>query len=105
MLPYYMSTQTDSTPDPPQLTDTGRWSGEVVETGRVAYRWGTHTFPARAQVFSDGSGNLQVAAPSSPPPSAREIVVDGLASDTKGHRAIAAVLAEKWEIDIEEVIR
>ena len=100
-----MSTESLAANPPPQLTDAGRWSGEVVETGRVAYRWGTHTFPARAQVFSDGSGNLQVAAPSSPPPSAREIVVDGLASADKADRAVAAVLAEKWEIDIVEVSR
>ena len=96
-----MSTQTDNPPDTPQLTETGRWSGEVVETGRVGYRWGTHTFPARYQKFADGSANVQVAAPSSPPPAAREIVADGLASDTKADRAIAAVLADVWGVDHE----
>ena len=99
-----MSTESLAANPPPQLTDAGRWSGEVVETGRVVYEWGTYRFPARVQVFADGSGNLQVAAPSSPP-AAREIVVDGLASDTKADRAIAAVLAEKWEIDTKEVSR
>ena len=96
-----MSTQTDSPPDPPQLTDTGRWSGEVVETGTVTFEWGTHTFPARVQVFADGSGNVQVAAPDDPPLSAVEIVADGLASDTKVERAIAAVLADAWGVDHE----
>ena len=98
-----MSTESLAANPPPQLTDAGRWSGEVVETGRVAYRWGTHTFPSRVQVFADGTGNVQVSAPSSPPPSAREIVVDGLASADKADRAVAAVLAEKWEIDTKEV--
>ena len=94
-----MSTQADNPPDPPQLTDAERWSGEVVETRTVAYQWGTHTFPARVQVFADSSGNAQVAAPSSPPPAAREIVADGLASDTKADRAVAAVLADAWGVD------
>ena len=97
-----MSTQADNPPDPPQLTDTGRWSGEVVETGTVTFEWGTHTFPARVQVFADGTGNVQVAAPDDPPPSsAVEIVLDGLASDAKTDRAIAAVLADAWGVDHE----
>ena len=96
-----MSTQTDNPPDPPQLIEGGRWSGEVVETGTVVYEWGTYRFHARVQKFADGSGNVQVAAPSSPPPAAREIVADGLASDTQTDRAVAAVLADNWEIDNE----
>jgi len=100
-----MSTESLAANPPPQLTDAERWSGEVVETNTVAYHWGTHTFPARVQVFADGSGNLQVAAPSSPPPSAAEIVLDGLSSDSKAERTVAAVLAEKWEIDTKEVSR
>jgi len=98
-----MSTQTDNPPDPPQLIEGDRWSGEVVETGTVVYEWGTYRFPARVQKFTNGSGNVQVAAPSSPPPAAREIVADGLASDTKADRAIAAVLADGWGFDIEEL--
>ena len=96
-----MSTQADNPPDPPQLIEADRWSGEVVETGTVTFAWGTHTVPARVQVFADGSGNVQVAAPRSPPLSAVEIVADGLASDTKADRAVAAVLADNWEIDNE----
>ena len=96
-----MSTQADNPPDPPQLIEGGRWSGEVVETGTVVYEWGTYRFPARVQKFADGSGNVQVAAPDDPPLSAVEIVADGLASDTKADRAVAAVLADNWEIDNE----
>ena len=96
-----MSTQADNPPDPPQLIEGDRWSGEVVETGTVVYEWGTYRFPARVQKFADGTGNVQVAAPRSPPPAAREIVADGLASDTKADRAVAAVLADNWEIDNE----
>jgi len=99
-----MSTQADNPPDPPQLIEGDRWSGDVVETGTVVYEWGTYRFPARVQKFADGSGNVQVAAPSSPPPAAREIVADGLASDSKADRAVAAVLADNWEIDIDEVL-
>jgi len=98
-----MSTQAHNPPDPPQLIEGDRWSGDVVETGTVVYEWGTYRFPARVQKFADGSGNVQVAAPSSPPPAAREIVADGLASDAKADRSIAAVLADGWGFDIEEL--
>ena len=101
-----MSTQTDTAvttanDPPPQLVDRDRWSGDVVETGTVVYEWGTYRFPARVQKFDDGTGNVQVAAPRSPPLSAVEIVSDGLASDTKVERAIAAVLADAWGVDHE----
>ena len=101
-----MSTQTESAvttanDPPPQLVDRDRWSGDVVETGTVVYEWGTYRFPARVQKFDDGTGNVQVAAPRSPPLSAVEIVADGLASDTKVERAIAAVLADAWGVDHE----
>ena len=101
-----MSTQTDTAvttanDPPPQLVDRDRWSGDVVETGQVVYQWGTYRFHARVQKFADGSGNVQVAAPDDPPLSAVEIVADGLASDTKVERAIAAVLADAWGVDHE----
>jgi len=92
-----------SADDLPQLLDDGdRWSEPVVGTGVHIYRWGTHEFRARIQAFESGRGNVQVAAPRSPPPSAVEIVVDGL-SGSAADAAVAAVLADEWGIDIQEV--
>lgn len=85
-----------------ELTDRRRWGGDVVAATTLEHTWGTHTFGVRFQMFADGEGHVQVAAPSDPPPSAREIVADGLAGDGMD-RAVASVLADEWEIDTAEV--
>jgi len=101
-----MSTQTINRPDIPEpaAEQRGRWGGIVVETGTVSYVWGTRCYPGRYQIFENGDANLQVLASSTPPPSADHIVRDGLTSDKPQERTIAAVLAKRWEIDIDEVL-
>lgn len=93
------STETAAAADLPQLIDGDRWGGEVVGAASTTIRWGTHEFEVDLQQFADGTGHIRVRAPSSPPPAAREIVADLLAGHA-GERAVGAVLAEGWNIDI-----
>ena len=97
-----MATQTASG-DEPVLTDRGRWDGEVVAQGRFWFKWGTYQLKAEYQKSRDGEGHLTVAAPSDPPPDATEIVAGGLAGGPAARRA-AAVLADGWGIDVDELV-
>jgi len=91
-----------SADDRPQLTDSGRWSGEVVDAGKMTMLWGTHEFDVFYQEFANGEANFQVQVPRSPPPAAREIVADGLRGDTK-RAAFAMIAARAGGIDIDEL--
>lgn len=88
--------------DLPQLTDQERWGGEVVGASSTTIAWGTHEFEVDFQQFASGEGHMQVRAPSSAPPAAREIVGDLLAGN-KGEAAVGAILADGWGIDVEEL--
>lgn len=91
-------------PEQIQITDRDKWDGDVVATRTWRWRWGTHSFHAELQVFADGDGHLSIDGPDRKPPSAREIVADGL-DGTAREYAMALVLADEWDIDTTEVSR
>jgi hypothetical protein len=86
----------------PTLTDRGRWDGDVTAHKRFVYRWGTHAIVGELQSFDDGEGHVTLSAPSDPPPAAEAIVAGGLEGDVLA-RNVAAVLADGWEIDTDEL--
>ena len=86
----------------PQTTDRGPWDGALSGVTSYTYCWGTHEFTAEVRLFDDGEGHVRVRAPSDPPPSAEEIVRDGI--DSGGvDAAVATTLAQGWGVDPEEV--
>jgi len=90
---------------PVELRERGRWDGDVVATDTGSYRWGTHTFQYRLQVFADGDGHLQLAGVSAdPPPAAEAMIADALA-DRWAPPQIGLALARAWTLNPQEIAR
>ena len=98
-----MSTRSQPDKHSSLLTDGDRWDGHVVAEKTGTITWGTHRFEVSVQQFDDGEGHITVrGVPTDPPPCAREIVADWLDAGPL-YREVAAILADGWAIDIEEV--
>ena len=97
--------QPDTDDDPPVIYDRDRWDGEVTVAKTVLLSWGTHTIEARLQDFDDGDSHIYLLdIPSSPPPYAEAWLTDWMDSHEILQSA-ANVLADDWDIDIDEVSR
>lgn len=88
--------------DLPQLVDDDRWAGSVVGANTTTISWGTYEFDVRVQCFENGRGNLQIGAPSDPPPAAEAMLGDWLDGNYV-EAAAAQILADAWGIEIGEV--
>lgn len=86
----------------PALTDRGRWDGDVTAQVQFVYRWGTYAFRGELQAFADGEGYVRLRGPIDPPRLVEEIVAGGLAGSALA-RNVAAVLADRWAVAVDEL--